>query len=104
MPPLFAAAIDRLNAVVVTRLSTSYGITIDGAEIDGGILDAGYDNPTLDGMGTVGSSPKLMVQAKNVPTNPEGKQVVIASGFGAGTYKIAQAYPDGSGTVILQLM
>jgi hypothetical protein len=77
--------------------------TLDGVGVTG-ILDSGFEDPTLAGFGVVGSSPKVMLPATSVPTHPEGRALVIASGLGAGTYKVTQAYPDGTGITVLHLL
>ena len=77
--------------------------TLDGVAVTG-ILDSGFEDPTLAGFGVVGSSPKFMLAAASVPAHAEGKALVIASGLGAGTYKVAQAYPDGTGITVLHLI
>lgn len=77
--------------------------TLDGVSVTG-LLDAGFEDPTLAGFGVVGSSPKFMLPAASVPAHPEGKALVIASGLGAGTYKVTQAYPDGTGITVLHLL
>lgn len=69
-----------------------------------GILDSGFDDATLEGYGAVGSSPRVILPAASVPANPEGKALVIASGIAAGTYKVGNAYPDGTGLVTLHLI
>lgn len=77
--------------------------TLDGVAVSG-ILDSGFEDPTLAGFGVVGSSPKFMLAASSVPSHPEGKALVIASGLGAGTYKVTQSYPDGTGITVLHLL
>ena len=77
--------------------------TLNGVAVSG-ILDAGFEDPTLAGFGVVGSSPKFALPAANVPAHCEGMALVIASGLGAGTYKVAQCYPDGTGLAVLHLL
>lgn len=77
--------------------------TLNGASVNG-ILDSGFEDATLAGFGSVGSSPKFMLAAASVPAHPEGMALVIATGLGAGTYKVAQAYPDGTGITVLHLI
>lgn len=77
--------------------------TLNGVAVSG-ILDAGFEDPTLAGFGVVGSSPKFALPASSVPAHAEGMSLVIASGIGAGSYKVAQAYPDGTGLCVLHLL
>lgn len=102
MAALFAALEARLNAAVMPRLSNAEA-TLNGVAVLG-ILEPGFDNPTLDGFGEVGSSPRFILPAASVPAHPEGKALVITSGVGAGTYKVGNAYPDGTGLVTLHLI
>lgn len=69
-----------------------------------GIMDAGFEDPTLAGFGVVGSSPKYTLASSSVPAHPEGLALVIGTGPLAGTYKVAQAYPDGTGVTALHLL
>lgn len=77
--------------------------TLGGVEVTG-ILDPGFNDPTLAGYGAAGSSPQFTLAASSVPVHPEGMALVIASGPAAGTYKVGNAHPDGSGTVTLSLI
>ena len=77
--------------------------TLDGVAVVG-LLDSGFDNATLDGFSAVGSSPRFTLSAASAPTRTEGKALVIASGIGAGTYKVGNAYPDGTGLLTLHLI
>ena len=98
----FATATARLNTAVFAHLADT-DATLNGAPVVG-MLDAGFDDPTLAGFGTVGSSPKFLLAASSVPAHPEGMALVIASGIGAGAYKVAQAYPDATGSTVLHLL
>lgn len=77
--------------------------TLDGVDVLG-ILDSGFDDPTLAGFGVAGSSPKFTLAASSVPSHPEGLALIVTSGTGAGSYRVAQAYPDGTGLVALHLL
>lgn len=85
----------------VAEFATS--ATLNGVAVTG-ILDAGFEDPSLAGFGVVGSSPKFALPATQVPAHPEGMALVIANGLGAGTYKVAQSYPDGTGLAVLHLI
>ena len=91
-----------ISATALEMLANAEG-TLDGHPVTG-IFDAGFENGTLAGYGTVGSSPTFSVLSAAVPAKPEGKQVVITSGFGIGTYRIANAYPDAGGVTTLHLI
>ena len=77
--------------------------TLNGVAVSG-ILDAGFEDPTLAGFGVVGSSPKFALPAASVPAHCEGMTLVIAGGLGAGSYKVGNATPDGTGLVLLHLL
>lgn len=87
-----------LNPVEFADTATLNGRTIVG------IVDPGYDDPTLAGMGIAGSSPRITVASADVPAHPEGMELVITSGHAAGTYKIRGAWPDATGMTNLQLL
>lgn len=74
-----------------------------GKEVRGWI-DAGFDNTPVDGAGPVGSSPAFTLPAVDVPARPEGLQLVITTGLGAGTYKIGSHTRDGTGLATLHLL
>ena len=85
--------------------------TLNGVAVSG-ILDSGFEDPTLAGFGVVGSSPKFMLAATQpglyeylFGVGSEGRELIINSGsIGAGTYKVTHAYPDGTGIVVLHLI
>lgn len=77
---------------------------LNGASV-AGIIEAGFQDPTLAGYGDgPGSSPIFMLASSSVPSNPEGKTLVIAAGPSAGTYRIANARHDGTGVCTLELI
>ena len=76
---------------------------LDGVAVTG-IPKPGYAGASMDGFGTAGPSPEFLLPASSVPAQCEGKPLVIASGHAAGTYRIGNAYPDGTGLVNLHLL
>ena len=64
--------------------------TLDGQTVRG-LVDAGFENATLDGWGGGGSSPRFTLPTASVPADVEGKPLVITSGFAtiAGTVMAA---------------
>lgn len=102
MPAPFAALEARVNAAICGQLA-NVNATLNGVAVQG-ILDAGYEDPTLAGFGAVGSSPQYTLASASVPAHPEGMALVIASGPAAGTYKVSQAYPDATGLTVLHLL
>jgi hypothetical protein len=91
------------QAVFFSTREFATAATLGGTPV-AGLLDAGYDDATFEGLGTVGSSPRFTLAASSVPPNPEGKALVISSGIGAGTYHVGNAYPDATGLVSLHLI
>lgn len=69
-----------------------------------GIMDAGFEDATLAGYGVAGSSPRFTLPASSVPAHPEGMTLVVSTGAAAGTYKVGNALPDGTGLVSLHLL
>jgi hypothetical protein len=77
--------------------------TLDGVPVTG-ILESGYEDATLEGFGVAGSSPRFTLPASCLPVRPEGLSLVVATGPGAGTYRVGRAMPDGTGMVTLRLI
>jgi len=77
--------------------------TLNGVAVSG-ILDAGFEDATLAGYGVAGSSPRFTLPASSVPAHPEGMTLVVSTGAAAGTYKVGNALPDGTGLVSLHLL
>lgn len=92
MSALFAAALNRLNRAVVSRLSTDEVITVGGS-----VVDAIFDNGNaLGGVGVLGMSgtqPLLTLASEDVSTNPVGASVLV----GSVAYVVAAHEPDGTG-------
>jgi len=79
------------------------GALLDGAPVTG-MLKAGFAGASMEGFGTAGTSPEFVLPASSVPAGVEGKTFVISSGHAAGTYRVGNAYPDGTGLVTLHLL
>lgn len=77
--------------------------TLDGQSVMG-MLEAGFEDATLAGYGIAGSSPRFTLPASQVPANAHGLLLTIAAGPGAGSYRVAQAMPDATGLVTLNLI
>lgn len=102
MATSFAALESRVNSAVMAKLSNTQAL-LNGVPVTG-ILSPGFQGASMDGFGAAGSSPEFVLPAASVPAHAEGLLLVIASGQGAGTYRIGLAYPDGSGLVTLHLL
>lgn len=86
------------NAAEFADTAILAGVTVTG------ILDSGYEDASLAGFGVAGSSPRFTLAAASVPAKPEGLILVVTSGPGAGSYKVGNAYPDGTGLTTLHLL
>jgi hypothetical protein len=75
-----------------------------GAAAVTGVFEAGFQDAPLDGFGPASSSPTFTLPSANVPANPLGLALVVASGFAAGTYRVANARHDGTGVCTLDLL
>lgn len=77
--------------------------TLNGLPVTG-IFEAGFEHASFDGFGSAGTSPAFTLPSASVPTDPHGLTLVVATGPGAGTYRVSHALPDGSGVTILHLL
>lgn len=77
--------------------------TLGGLPVKG-ILEPGFDDAPLAGFGVAGSSPRFTLPASSVPSRSEGLLLIIGSGPSAGSFRVANAMPDGSGLVTLHLI
>lgn len=78
--------------------------TLGGVAVTG-IMESGFDDAPLAGYGiAAGTSPRFTLIASSVPANAAGLLLVVASGHAAGTYRVGNAYPDGTGLVTLHLL
>ncbi len=78
--------------------------TLNGISVTG-ITEPGYQNASIGGYGNAGGpSPTFTLRSTDVPNTPEGKLLVISSGFMAGSYRVANALHDGSGVCTLELL
>lgn len=98
----FAALVARANALVMSRLADTEA-TLGGVAVTG-ILESGFEDATVAGFGVAGSSPRFTLAGASVPAKPEGLALVVTSGPGAGSYKVGNAYPDGTGMTTLHLL
>lgn len=96
-------ALDEALAVFFNAEEFATAATLDGNAVTG-IVTSGFIGASMDGFGTAGPSPEFLLPASSVPAQCEGKTLVIASGHAAGTYRIGNAYPDGTGLVTLHLL
>ena len=70
-----------------------------------GIVEAGYDNADLVGYGAAaGSSPTFLLRSAQVPPAPEGQPLQILTGPAAGTFRVTNAFHDGTGVCRLSLI
>ncbi len=79
------------------------GATLNGVAVQG-IFDAGFDDATLAGFGTAGTSPTFMLASASVPAAPEGKAFTVSTGLAAGNYRVGNAKHDGTGVCTLELI
>ena len=78
--------------------------TLDGVAVSG-VMESGFDSGALSGFGDgAGSSPTFTLPSSSVPANPEGRLLVVASGPGAGTYRVGNQFHDGTGVCTLSLL
>jgi hypothetical protein len=76
-----------------------------GVAVVRGILVPGYESATLEGFGVAaGTSPEFHLPCSEVPSKAEGKQLIVTTGAGAGSYRIGNVEPDGTGVCILKLI
>lgn len=76
--------------------------TLAGEQVRG-VLESGFEEATLAGFGVAGTSPRFTLAASSVPAKAEGLPLIVTSGVGAGSYRVTNAYPDGTGMVTLHL-
>lgn len=74
-----------------------------GGEPVAGVLESGFEDATLAGFGVAGTSPRFTLAAASVPARSEGLALVVTTGVGAGTYRVTNSYPDGTGLATLHL-
>lgn len=78
--------------------------TLDGVPVVG-VLESGFEDSALAGFGPgAGTSPTFTLASSAVPANPEGRLLVIASGPGAGTYRVGNQRHDATGVCVLDLL
>lgn len=92
----------RANATVMRTLCNCGG-TFNGASF-AGILESGFEGQSFDGFGSAGNSVRITLALNPLPNLIEGKPLEVTSGQGIGTYRVGNAYPDGTGLVTLHLL
>lgn len=97
MTTAFAALRSRVNLAVIGRLSDE-AATVGGVSVSG-IFHNGYNASGLGMAGFEATQPSLTCAVADVPSVAHGNSVVVA----AGTFKVAEIEPDGSGFVKLVL-
>jgi len=68
-----------------------------------GIFDSAYDNAGVGMVGMASSQPAFTLPSADAPASSVGKTLVVTSGVGAGTYKVVEVHPDGTGFTLLLL-
>lgn len=68
-----------------------------------GIFDNDYGNASVGSAGMASSLPAFTLPSADVPAAPVGKTLVVTSGWGAGSFKVAESHPDGTGITLLLL-
>lgn len=80
--------------------------TLNGAAV-AGVVDADFTGgPSLaygHSQHEAGTTPRFVLASASVPASPLGKLLVIAAGPCAGTWRVADATHDGTGTCALLL-
>lgn len=102
---VFGRLQERVNAVVIKRAADTL-LTIAGVADVPAILQPGMSDLTLDQqLGGAGSTPSVALLAASVtwPARIEGMPVIVQTGPGAGSYKVASYEPDGTGMYVLNL-
>lgn len=92
----------RANAAVMRTLCNCGG-TFNGASF-AGILESGFEGQGFDGYGTAGNSVRITLAINTLPSRLEGMPLQVTTGSGIGTYRVGNAYPDGTGLVTLHLL
>lgn len=93
---------DDFNSVFLDSILAVY-VEIDG-EKNRAIVSAGYENPTLNGQGDVGSAPTAIIRAAAInPDAMHGVTFKVLSGPLAGQYWIIDQIPDSAGCRTLTL-
>lgn len=72
--------------------------TLDGADV-AGIFDGAY----IDPLDVESSGPVFTLATSSAAGVAHGSTLIVASGFGAGTYKVRGVQPDGTGVTVLKL-
>lgn len=86
--------------------ASEFGVTatLAGEEVVG-VLEPGYRDASLDGFGVVsGTSPSFTLPSASVPARVEGALLVVTSGPGAASYRVANQRHDGTGVCTLDLL
>lgn len=97
MTTAFASLRSRINFAVLSKLADE-SATVGGVSVSG-IFNNGYNASGLGMAGFEATQPSLTCLVADVPSVAHGNSVVVA----AGTFKVAEIEPDGSGFVKLVL-
>lgn len=75
----------------------------DTATLAGGSVRVIFDGPGGAANGMTIEAPQVQIASASVPAAYKGALLVISSGRGAGTYKVREHLPDGTGMSLLSL-
>jgi hypothetical protein len=75
----------------------------DTATLAGAGVRVIFDGPGGTANGMTIEAPQVQIASASVPAAYKGALLVISSGRGAGTYKVREHLPDGTGMSLLSL-
>jgi hypothetical protein len=84
----------------LTPFFTDFG---DAATLAGVGVRVIFDGPGGQFLGLSIEAPSVQIASASVPTDYSGASLVIAAGRGAGSYKVREHTPDGTGISMLTL-
>lgn len=75
----------------------------DSATLDGTSVNGIFDGEYTDPLDVESSGPVFTLPTASSSSAAHGQTLVIATGHGAGTYKVRGVQPDGTGVTVLKL-
>ncbi len=75
----------------------------DAATLAGVAVRVIFDGPGGTANGMTIEAPQVQIASASVPAAYKGATLVISAGRGAGTYKVREHLPDGTGMSLLSL-
>lgn len=84
-------------------LQPFFGDFGDPATLAGVAVRVIFDGPGAVLAGITAETPVVQIASASVPASSQGALLVIATGQGAGTYKVREHLPDGTGLSLLAL-